>query len=297
MGRRFQVCCLTKNKSNPAYVGAQIAAGRLADRLGCTLEGFAPETPDDIDQQRDLLDRAIDSGPDAILIAPVHVTALDDSLRRAKDAGIRLVFFVAASEGVAADSFVTSDNHALAVAAARHLFDTLGGQGRIGIIEGSAQSPTSAPRTTGFLDAAARYPGITVDVTDTGHYQRPQGYEAMRRILAAGRHLNGLLVANDAMALGAIDALDEAGLSIPVVGMNAMPEAITAIRAGRMLATVSFDAPALVCTALMAALRLLQGEDVPAVVELPAEVIARHNCAAWHRPYEDRPLPDWTALG
>lgn len=116
---------------------------------------------------------------------------------------------------------------------------------------------------------------------------------AMARMLAEHPHLDGLIAANDAMALGALEALDAAGLSIPVVGMNAMPEAITAIHAGRMLATVSFDAPALVCTALTAALRILEGEAVPEVITLPAEVIGRKNCAAWDCPYEERSLPVW----
>ena len=115
----------------------------------------------------------------------------------------------------------------------------------------------------------------------------------MARMLAEHPHLDGLIAANDAMALGALEALDAAGLSVPVVGMNAMPEAITAIRAGRMLATVSFDAPALVCTALMAALRILEGEAVPEVITLPAEVIGRDNCADCDCPYEERPLPEW----
>lgn len=296
MQRRYRICCLTKNRTNPAYVGAQIAAARLAETLGCDLTGSAPETPDDIDEQRALLSQAIDSRPDAILIAPVHPSALDESLQRAKDAGIPLVYFVAHSDRVTPASFVTSDNYALAVAAAEALIRELGGRGRIGLIEGAPNSPTTAPRTRGFLDAAAKHPEISVAAQETGQYQRPGGREAMARMLAEHRNLDGLLAANDAMALGALEALDAAGLAIPVVGMNAMPEAITAIRAGRMLATVSFDAPALVCTALMAALRILEGEAVPEVIELPAEVVGRENCADWDCPYEERPLPEWGSV-
>ena len=175
------------------------------------------------------------------------------------------------------------------MAAAETLFRELGGRGRIGIIDGAPNSPTTAPRTKGFLDAAARHPEISVVAQETGHYQRPGGREAMTRILSQHPQLDGLLAANDAMALGALEALDAAGLSVPVVGMNAMPEAITAIRAGRMLATVSFDAPALVCTAL----RILEGEAVPEVITLPAEVIGREISAEWDCPYEERPLPEW----
>ncbi|UUX49959.1 sugar ABC transporter substrate-binding protein [Nisaea acidiphila] len=295
MATGYRICCLTKNKSNPAYVGAQIAAGRLAENLGCALTGASPDTPDDLEEQREILVRAIDSRPDAILIAPVHTSALDPELQKAKDAGIPLFYFVAHSALVTPECFVTSNNYDLALEAARHLFENLGGHGRIGLIEGSPQSPTSAPRTKGFCDAAAEYPGISIALREVGHYQRSGGKEAMKRILERDRQLDGLLAANDAMALGALDELGETEASMPVVGMNAMPEAIEAIRLGRMLATVSFDAPALVCTALMAAVRLLDGEAIPERIELPAEVIGRENCAAWDCAYEERPLPSWNA--
>ncbi|MCC0028997.1 MAG: hypothetical protein H6891_01410 [Brucellaceae bacterium] len=55
-----------------------------------------------------------------------------------------------------------------------------------------------------------------------------------------------MISANDIMALGAMEAMDEAGRSVPIVGMNAMPDAVKAILAGRMLATVSYDALSLV---------------------------------------------------
>jgi ribose transport system substrate-binding protein len=48
--------------------------------------------------------------------------------------------------------------------------------------------------------------------------------------------------------------------------------------------------------AVQAAIRILDGEAVPKVIELPADIIDIHNCAAWDRPFEDRPLPEWDAM-
>jgi ribose transport system substrate-binding protein len=77
-----------------------------------------------------------------------------------------------------------------------------------------------------------------------------------------------------------------------------MPDAIKAIKAGQLLATVSYDALSLVALAVQAAIRLLDGDPVPAVVSLGAETIDPTNCAAWDKPYEDRPMPDWdSAVG
>ena len=80
----------------------------------------------------------------------------------------------------------------------------------------------------------------------------------------------------------------------PIVGVNATPEGVKAIKAGELLASASFDAMQMACLAVEAAIRVLSGERVPAEIVLPVEVVDRANCEAWDLPYEHRPLPDWS---
>jgi ribose transport system substrate-binding protein len=296
MPARYRLCCLTKNKSNPAYVGAQIGAARLAGRLGCEVVGFVPEKPDDLDEQRQNLRDALALRPDAILISPVDATALDDALQAVRDANITLVYFVTASEGVPADCFVTSDNYSLAREIAAYLVERIDRRGDVAILDGLAQSPTSPPRSQAFRDVVAEHPEIRLVAAQSGDYQFAGGKAAMTRILADHDRLDGIISANDIMALGALEALAATGREIPMVGMNAMPQAINAIKAGKLLATVSYDAQSLVGIAVQAAIRILDGKPVPPVIELPAEIIDITNCAAWDRAYEDRPLPEWDAV-
>lgn len=61
MALRF--ACISKNKTNPAYEGARIGAGRVAERLGASVDHYTPGIPDDIDQQEGLLRHALDSAP------------------------------------------------------------------------------------------------------------------------------------------------------------------------------------------------------------------------------------------
>jgi ribose transport system substrate-binding protein len=293
MQPKYRICALTKNKTNPAYIGAQIGAARLARKLGCEIEGFVPDKPDDIDQQTAQIHAAIATKPDAILISPVHATALNRALQKAVDAGIVLVFFVTSAEGIAANAFITSDNYALATGIAGRLVEHLGGRGKVAILDGLAQSPTSPPRSKAFRDVAAAHPGIELVATAAGNYQRAEGKTEMAKILAGHSKLDGVICANDIMALGALEALDEAGRAAAMVGMNAMPDAVKAIKAGRLLATVSYDALSLMAIALQAAIRILDGKAVAKVIELPAEIIDISNCDAWDRPYEERPLPMW----
>jgi ribose transport system substrate-binding protein len=196
-------------------------------------------------------------------------------------------------------TFIGSDDRALARDIARHLFQRLGGRGAIVILEGTPASATSAARYDGFRDALAEYPGIAVKLSMRGDYLRDVARGAWRAAGDKVRGIDGVLCANDAMALGVLDALDDAKETVespPIVGVNAIPEAIAAIAQGRMLATANFDAMAMSELATEAAVRHLNGEAVPERIMLPVEVVHAGNCAAWNRPFAERPSPDWNAV-
>jgi ribose transport system substrate-binding protein len=289
----FRLITVTKNYTNPAYDGARLGVDRMLARLGGTAKHFAPRAPDDVDEQRVLLERAIDERPEAIIAFPTHPTALNPTLRRAKDVGIALFFCVSRADGVDAVSYVSSDNYSPAAAVAERLFQRLGGAGNVAILEGHPNAATSAPRTRGFYDTAARWPSIGIVDCRRGDFQREEGRIAMAAMLAQRSDIDGVLAANDFMALGALEAMEAAGRSMPIVGINAIPEGIDAIKNGRLLATASFDAMKMACIAAEAAARHLRGEAVPPLITLPADIVDAGNFMAWDLPYAERPLPEW----
>ena len=132
----YRIACLTKNRTNPAYVGAQVGAARLAEGLGCELRGYVPDRPDNVEDQLGNIRDAMAWRPDAMLISPVDATALNEALAGVKDAGVTLVYFVTSTEGLEADAFMTSDNYALAKEIAEYLVRHLGGTGQVAILDG-----------------------------------------------------------------------------------------------------------------------------------------------------------------
>ncbi|TMJ73551.1 MAG: sugar ABC transporter substrate-binding protein [Alphaproteobacteria bacterium] len=293
--RRYRLAVFTKNRKNPAYVGARLGADRVAARHGCVVTHYVPDKPDDVDEQHALLEAAYAERPDALLIAPAHATALNGTLRRMQADGIPLLCFVSRPEEISSTCFVGSDDRALARGIADYLFDRLDGGGDVVTLEGHPIAITTAPRAAGFRDAARARKSIRIVDSRPGYFLRDGGHAGMTELLAAQPRIDGVLAANDFMALGALDAMRETGRKIQIVGVNATPEGVQAIKAGDMLASASFDAMKMACLGVEAAVRVLSGERVPAEILLPVEVVDRTNCAAWDLPYEQRPLPEWSA--
>ena len=109
----YKLAAFTKNRTNPAYIGARLGADRVAARLGCSLRHHVPTKPDDVEEQRGLLAAVLAEGVDAILLAPTHATALNDLLQRARSKGIPILCMVSQPEQFDCTCFVGSDDRAL----------------------------------------------------------------------------------------------------------------------------------------------------------------------------------------
>jgi len=287
------IAVFTKNRTNPAYTAARLGADRVAARLGARIAHYVPDRPDDLAEQKALVKRAIAERPDAVVFVPVHATAMSGSVRKLNAAGIPTVNYL---NRLAEGRFVTyvgSDDYRLARDIAAYLFQRIGGKGDIVIIEGIPGAVTSQERLRGFRDAARDSPGIRIAASRVADYQQETARRVTAELLAGPPHVDGILCANDVMALGAIEALEAAGRRVPLVGVNAIPEAIAEIKSGRLLATVDFDAMAISSIATEAAIRHLRGERVPAEIILPVRIVDAANYQPWDKPFEKRECPRW----
>lgn len=287
------IAVFTKNRTNPAYTAARLGADRTAARLGACTVHYVPEQPDDIQEQIALVERAIDDRPDAALFVPVHATAMNASVRKLNAASIPAVNYLNRLTEGEFVSFVGSDDYRLAGDIATYLFRHIGGKGDVVIIEGVPGAVTSQNRSRGFADAVRQWPGIRVVASRTGDYQHETAKRVMAELLGTLPRIDAILSANDIMSLGIIEALEAAGRDIPLIGINALPDAIAAIKSGRLLATVDFDAMKISCIATEAAIRHLRGQAVPREIELPVQIVDATNYQPWDRPLEERECPLW----
>lgn len=291
-----RIAVFTKNRTNPAYEAARLGADRTAARLGATTIHYVPDQPDSVPEQIALIERAVAERPDAAVFVPVHETAVNDAILDFDRAKVPLFNIITRTTAGRRVCFVGSDDVALAADVARYLFAKISGRGTIIIVEGTPASATSRDRLKGFHAALADYPGIAVRARLRGDYQRGVARDAFTGIVDQWHGVNAVLCANDAMALGVLDALAAHpghGARPLITGVNALPEAIAAIAAGRMLATADFDAMKMSAIATEAAVRHLRGEAIPTEILLPVQIVDASNCVAWNRPFAERLSPIW----
>jgi ribose transport system substrate-binding protein len=293
--RGMIIAVFTKNTTNPAYAAFRLAADQIGQATGARIRHFVPKQPDNVDEQKAMVEQVLKDRPDAVVFIPVDDVAMIESVKKLNEAKIPIVL---ASNPLPGDfvSFIGADDFKIGYAQAKYLFDKLGGKGRIVILEGTAGAPTNRERLRGYKQALSETPGIQLVASGVGNYQQTDAKRVMGGLLQAHAEIDAVLSANDSMALGALEALKDAKRNATVIGINGILPAVKKIESGELLASVDFNMFKIGCTATMAAVRHLKGEGVLDKLMLPAEVIDQSNYKAWLVPVEQRPCPTWDEI-
>jgi len=289
------IAVFTKNSTNPAYDAFRFGADQIAQANGAKVVHYVPKKPDNIDEQKAMVEQVLKDKPDIVIFIPVDDVAMIESVKKLNDAKIPVVLASNPLPG----SFVTyvgADDYEIGYRQARYLFDKLSGKGKIVVIEGVPAAPTNRERLRGYKRAFAEYPGIQVLGSGLGNYQQPDAKRVMQKFLAEHPQIDAVLSANDGMALGALEALKEANRTSIVVGINGILPAVKQIETGAILATVDFNMFKIGCTATRAAVRHLKGEALPEKILLPAEIIDKTNYKAWLVPADQQTCPEWSEV-
>ena len=289
------IAVFTKNATNPAYSAFRLAADQVGRANGAQIQHFVPKQPDNIEEQKAMVEQVLKQRPDAVVFIPVDDVGMVASVQKLNEAGIPIVLASNLLPGRFV-TFVGADDYDIGYREARYLFDKMGGKGKIVILEGTAGAPTNRERLRGYKQALSETSGINVLASAPGNYQQAAGKRVMAGLLKDYPEIDAVLSANDSMALGALEALNEAGRTATVIGINGILPAVKQIEAGKLLATVDFNMFKIGCTATVAAPRYLHRETLPDKVMLPAEIIDKSNYQAWLVPVAQPTCSDWAAL-
>src|SRR5882724_2425629 len=292
-GDKMTIAVFTKNLTNPAYEAFRIASDQIARATGAQVVHYVPKRPDNVDEQKAMVEQVLKDGPDAVIFIPVDDVAMIESVKKLNEAKIPVVLVSNPLPG----SFVTyvgADDFEIGYREARYLFEHLGAKGKIVVIEGTPAAPTNRERVRGYQRAFAEFPGIEVLGSGIGNYQQPDAKRVMEKFLREHPQIDAVLSANDGMALGVLEALKQANRTSVVIGINGILPAVKQIETGAILASVDFNMFKIGCVATRAAVRHLKREPLPEKVILPAEIIDKTNYKAWLVPVDQRSCPEWT---
>ena len=178
-----------------------------------------------------------------------------------------------------ADAYVGSDDSEAGRIAATHICNLLKGKGNIAMIRGPNGHSAEIQRTSGIKEILAGYPEIEVIFDQSANWDRAQGLNLMENWLGTGKEIHAVIAQNDEMALGALKAIESAGKldKIFVIGIDAIPDALKAVKEGKLCATVFQDARGQGTLAIDLAVKLLQGEEVPHFNYIPFQLVTVEN--------------------
>jgi ribose transport system substrate-binding protein len=184
------------------------------------------------------LEQCLAHHPQAVFISPVEMSSVSDLCRSIRNSGIPVVSVDQTLTGCVTAN-VISGNMKGGYMAAQHLAACLGAGKAVVHIQ-AERLPNVVLRTTSFVREIQRK-GIRIVKAIQADSSRAVAADAMRAFLAEKVSFDGIFAENDAMALGAIDALKDAHYSPwpVIVGFDGVPEALQAIRDGRMQGTVA----------------------------------------------------------
>ncbi|MFJ1804802.1 MULTISPECIES: substrate-binding domain-containing protein [unclassified Streptomyces] len=266
--------------NNPFFVQIQSGAKAEAKKLGVDLT--VTDAQNDASQQANQLQNFTSSGFDSIIVNPVDSDAASNPVKAADKAKIPVIAVDRGVNKATVDALVASDNVAGGELAAKTVAEKLGGTGKIVILQGQAGTSAARERAEGFAKGLKAYPGIQVLAQQPADFDRTKGLDVMSNLLQAHPDVQGVIAANDEMALGAIKALgSKAGRSVQVVGFDGTPDGLTAVKNGTLYASVAQQPSQLGRIAVDNALKAFQGKKVEETVKVPVKVVTKENVAGF----------------
>jgi ribose transport system substrate-binding protein len=246
--------------------------------------GMNSET--DIDTQVAAMENFVVKKVDLIVVAPADSVGMVTSVKRAIDSGITVVNFDVTLDkqalkkaGLPEDFlFVGPDNAVGAEMVGDHLGKTLGNGAKVIIIEGNPGADNAKQRKEGFMRSVKKFDLQLLD-SKTAHWETEEANTLMTNLLTKYPDVQGIMCANDSMALGVEKAIAAAGKTgkIQIVGFDNIGAIQNLIKEDKVLATIDQFGPEMAANAIKIGMKILQGEKLSGWQKTPVKLITKND--------------------
>lgn len=233
----------------------------------------------DVQKQFSQVENFVAQKVDAIILNPCELEASTPAVDYVKKAGIPLVLVNQTTKS-AGDSYIGSNDFEAGRMAMEAIAKKLNGQGGVLMLHGIMGTSAQLQREAGAREVFAKYPGLKLVDHQTASWDRAKAMALTENWIQAHKgKFSAVFAHNDEMAMGALLALERAGLKkdVYVIGIDAIAQALSAVKEGRLDATVFQDAVGQGKGSVDAAIQLAKKHPCAKETMIPFQLVTREN--------------------
>ena len=285
-GKKVKVGYVINNLNDTFQTYILEAAKKYAEENGIELE--VQDSQEDTIKQLDHVNALIEKGVDAVVVVPTDTSGMDPVTEAAQKAGIPLAYvnrnpYAGKEEQIPDNVFYVGSNEKTGgQMQMEYIGEQIGGKGGIVVLMGILGNEGTTKRTEGVEEVIKeKYPDVKVLAKESGNWQRDEGLSLTENFITAyGDQLTAVIANNDEMALGAVEALKNNNLldKVAVTGIDATPDALSALKAGELTCTIFQDANGQGTTAIKSVHEAVKGNaPKEKVMYIPFKLVTKDN--------------------
>lgn len=272
----YVIAAIMKDNSDTFVKRIADAIEARADEIGVEL--IMNDSEGDVNKQIEFTENMITQGVDAIILNAQDMDGSSPCIKAAVEAGIPIINCNCDTTNKDYQAFVGCEDKESGLLEANYVLENLEEGSSICIIQGPMGQAGQVGRLAGYEEAGL-LDKYTVLAEQTANWKREEALAlAEDWIITYGEELKGIICQNDDMALGALAACKAAGRDdIMITGVDAISDALTAVKNGELDCTVFQDAEGQGATAVDTALKLAKGEEVEWDIRIPFQLVTQEN--------------------
>ena len=284
-GDQVKVAYIVKAMTDQFWIDMKAGAEKAAKEKNVELSFQAPEKETDVEKQIQMVENAIVSQVDAIILSAADSKALNPVIVKANNANIPVIlvndtidYGALEADGGKVETYVGIDQYAAASLAGEYVAKNIDG-GKVVLLEGPSGVDALAQRLNGFKDNVDGKDGFEVVSSQNANCDRNEAFNVMQNVLTSNSDVNIVWAVNAEMGQGAVQAIEQSGKKgdIHVFDFDASNDDVEAIKNGTLEGSVA-QYPALQAeAAIQACLDVLDGKTLEAHTVTKAELITKEN--------------------
>lgn len=286
--KSYKIAMIYQDLSTEFNLYFQDTLKAKSEELGVELVEF--DGQGDIAKQLDQCENAIEMGVDALMFIPVDKSGAAPIIDNCNASGIPVIGCNNVTDNIDdATAYVGANDIEAGVMEMEFMAEKLGGKGNICIVHGPFGHSAEVARNEGIMQVLEKYPDIKILYEDTANWDRTQAMDLMENwIQKEGNNINAVVCHSDDMGMGVVQAIQGAGLDgqIQVIGVDAIFDALNAVKSGEMAATVFQDVDGQAAGAITVAMQILKGESFEKTTYVPFQLVTKDNVDQYLKRFE-----------